>query len=74
MYENALSSTPKLTYRCSTTEFLNVLQEISRKNKKLLNFGRAFTFCAVVQKEYRLNSEFVSIVAAEGGRTFNFLY
>jgi hypothetical protein len=73
MHEKALSSTPKLTYCGSTTEILNVLQEISRKNKKLLNFGPAFNFCAVVRKEYRLNSEFVSIVSAKGGRTFNLL-
>jgi len=74
MYKKPLSSTSKLAYQCSTAEFLNVVQEISRKNKKLSNFDRAFTFYAVAQKEYRLNSEFVSTVAADGGLTFNLLY
>ncbi len=47
-----ISSTLKLTYRCNSNEFLNVLQEISWKNKELLHFSRAFTFFAVVQTEY----------------------
>ncbi len=65
MYEKALTNTSQCTYGHSTTEFLHVLQEISRKNKKLLNSDRASSLCVVVRRESTFNSAFMSIIAAE---------